>query len=138
MTKDIATQVADIGTAVAVLATRLQSVEDVLSEGIKNVTKFTQKTIEEKTEAALLGQKMVLGLEKVVESVAAIKTDFDTHKVEQQKRLRLVEQKIHVALVWLAFLTILVVAVLLLIASGADAAKTAGEFTGGMVKSFKP
>jgi hypothetical protein len=131
MTEDIATQV-------AVLATRLQSVEDVLSEGIKNVTTFTRKTIEEKTEAALLGQKMVLGLEKVVESVAAIKTDFDTHKVEQQKRLRLVEQKIHVALVWLAFLTILWVAVLLSIASGADAAKTAGEFTGGMVKSFKP
>jgi hypothetical protein len=131
MTKDIATQV-------AVVVTRLQAVEDTLNEGIKNVTKFAQKTIEEKTEAALLGQKMVLGLEKVVESVDAIKTDFDAHKVEQQKRLRLVEQKIHVALVWLAFLTILTVAVLLSIASGADAAKTAGEFTGGMVKSLKP
>jgi hypothetical protein len=131
MTKDLATQV-------AVVVTRLQAVEDTLNEGIKNVTKFAQKTIEEKTEAALLGQKMVLGLEKVVESVDAIKTDFDAHKVEQQKRLRLVEQKIHVALVWLAFLTILTVAVLLSIASGADAAKTAGEFTGGMVKSLKP
>jgi hypothetical protein len=131
MTKDIATQV-------AVVVTRLQAVEDTLNEGIKNVTKFAQKTIEEKTEAALLGQKMVLGLEKVVESVAAIKTDFDTHKVEQQKWLRLVEQKANVALAWLAFLTILWVALLLFIASGADAAKTAGEFTGGMVKSLKP
>jgi hypothetical protein len=131
MTKDIATQV-------AVLATRLQSVEDVLNEGIKNVTKFTQKTIEEKTEAALLAQKMVLGLEKVVESVDAIKTDFDAHKVEQQKRLRLVEQKIHVALVWLAFLTILVVAVLLFIASGSSGARVAGEFAGGLINSVKP
>jgi hypothetical protein len=131
MTKDIATQV-------AVLATRLQSVEDVLSEGIKNVTKFTQKTIEEKTEAALLAQKMVLGLEKVVESVDAIKTDFDAHKVEQQKRLRLVEQKIHVALVWLAFLTILWVAVLLFVASGSSGARVAGEFTGGLINSVKP
>jgi hypothetical protein len=131
MTKDLATQV-------AVVVTRLQAVEDTLNEGIKNVTKFAQKTIEEKTEAALLGQKMVLGLEKVVESVAAIKTDFDEHKVEQQKWLRLVEQKANVALAWLAFLTILWVALLLFIASGADAAKTAGEFTGGMVKSLKP
>jgi len=131
MTKDIATQV-------AVLATRLQAVEDVLNEGIKNVTKFTQKTIEEKTEAALLAQKMVLGLEKVVESVDAIKTDFDAHKVEQQKRLRLVEQKIHVALVWLAFLTILVVAVLLFIASGSSGARVAGEFAGGLINSVKP
>jgi hypothetical protein len=131
MTEDIATQV-------AVLATRLQSVEDVLSEGIKNVTKFTQKTIEEKTEAALLAQKMVLGLEKVVESVDAIKTDFDAHKVEQQKRLRLVEQKIHVALVWLAFLTILWVAVLLFVASGSSGARVAGEFTGGLINSVKP
>jgi hypothetical protein len=110
----------------------------VLSEGIKNVTKFTQKTIEEKTEAALLAQKMVLGLEKVVESVDAIKTDFDAHKVEQQKRLRLVEQKIHVALVWLAFLTILWVAVLLFVASGSSGARVAGEFTGGLINSVKP
>jgi len=131
MTKDIATQV-------AVVVTRLQAVEDTLNEGIKNVTKFAQKTIEEKTEAALLAQKMVLGLEKVVESVDAIKTDFDTHKVEQQKRLRLVEQKIHVALVWLAFLTILVVAVLLFIASGSSGARVAGEFAGGLINSVKP
>jgi hypothetical protein len=131
MTKDIATQV-------AVVVTRLQAVEDTLNEGIKNVTKFAQKTIEEKTEAALLAQKMVLGLEKVVESVDAIKTDFDTHKVEQQKRLRLVEQKIHVALVWLAFLTILWVALLLFIASGSSGARVAGEFAGGLINSVKP
>ena len=131
MTKDIATQV-------AVLATRLQAVEDVLHQGIKDVKGFTDKSIAKETEVALRLQQMVLGLEKVVESVDAMKTDFDAHKVEQQKRLKLVEQKIHVALVWLAFLTILWVAVLLFIASGSSGARVAGEFTGGLINSVKP
>jgi hypothetical protein len=131
MTKDIATQV-------AVLATRLQSVEDVLHQGIKDVKGFTDKSIAKETEVALRVQQIANDLRLLLNSLAEMKSEIDTHKTTHEKRLKTNEQKVNVALVWLAFLTIFEVALLLFIASGADAAKTAGEFTGGMVKSLKP
>jgi hypothetical protein len=131
MTKDIATQV-------AVLATRLQAVEDVLHQGIKDVKGFTDKSIAKETEVALRVQQIANDLRSLLNSLAEMKSEVDTHKITHEKRLKVNEHKANVALVWLAFLTIFEVALLLFIASGADAAKTAGEFTGGMVKSLKP
>lgn len=131
MSKDIATQV-------AVLATRLQAVEDTLHEGIKKVEGFTQKTIDKETEVALLVQQIAHDLRTVRDSITDMRNEIETHKATHEKRLKTNEHKVNIALVWLAFLTVFEVALLLFIASGANGAKVAGEFAGGMVKSIKP
>ncbi|MCA6392165.1 MAG: hypothetical protein IM607_12325 [Cytophagales bacterium] len=131
MTKDIATQV-------AVLATRMQAVEDTLHEGIKKVEGFTQKTIDKETEVALLVQQIAHDLRSVRDSIAGMRNEIDTHKATHEKRLKTNEQKTNIALVWLAFLTIFVFALLLFIASGSSGARVAGEFTGGLINSVKP
>jgi hypothetical protein len=131
MTKDIATQV-------AVLATRLQAVEDVLHQGIKDVKGFTDKSIAKETEVALRVQQIANDLRSLLNSLSEIKNDIDTHKTVNEKRLKTNEQKVNVALVWLAFLTVLEVAVLLFIASGSSGARVAGEFAGGLINSVKP
>ena len=128
----------ETATQLAVLANRLKVLETTVNDGVKKVESFAQKTIEEKTQAALLGQKIILNLEKLNESLTEIRTDLDTHKDAHEKRLKANEQKTNIALVWLAFLTIFVFALLLFIASGSSGARVAGEFTGGLINSVKP
>ena len=79
MTKDIATQV-------AVLATRLQAVEDVLHQGIKDVKGFTDKSIAKETEVALRVQQIANDLRSLLNSLSEIKNDIDTHKTVNEKR----------------------------------------------------
>lgn len=128
----------DMATQVAVLATKMQQVEDTLTQGIKDVKSFTDKSISKEQEVALKVQDIAKTLQCLLDAVAKLGKDIEDHKTSLDKRIRTNEHKAHIALVWLAFLTVFEFALLLFIASGSDGAKVAGEFTGGLVKTIKP
>lgn len=125
-------------THVAVIATKLQAVEETLHQGITDVKKFTEKSIAKENEVAIKVNDIGSTLAHLVITVDGIVRDLDIHKVSQEGRLKKNEKKADIALIWLAFLTIFEVALLLSIASGASGARVAGEFTGGLIRSVKP